>query len=162
MAVKFSATLSWNLDVQRLAFRQWTSAQQLCALVDGSNANTRARLTYLAGNGCSVNILDGSCGSKAVIRDKRASQCWCPLQTPSSMQGGRMHGLGEDAEHRLAKAHALPGLCREIVFQHGTVADLALTQSVQRLVDLGHREHLHHRLDVMARTEIEHACAGGR
>ena len=50
----------------------------------------------------------------------------------------------------------------EIVFQHRTVADLALTQSLQRLVDLGHREHLHHLLDAVERTEIEHVCNRGR
>lgn len=100
-------------------------------------------------------------GSKAVIHDKRTSQCCHPLQTPSNMQG---ECVGSASMQRPTSPKPTPYrvLRREIVLQHRTVADLALTQSVQRLVDLRHREHLHHRLDAVASTEIEHACDRGR
>ena len=77
-----------------------------------------------------------------------------------------MHGkcMGSARIPRTASSNPPPFRClrREIVLQHRTVADLALAQTVQRLVDLGHGEHLHHRLDAVVGTEVEHAGDRGR
>ena len=84
-----------------------------------------------------------------------------PAPIPSSMLGVRASSA---RMQRTASPKPTPfrALSREIVLQHRTVADLALTQSFQRLVDLGHGEHLHHQFDAVAGAEVERACDRGR